>query len=257
MTKPPRDATLNLRSTTNETRRLGPPPPLISQEQGTQFPPSSMLRKPTFASACAFLLASSLLGFCREAPVRPAAVERNASAWRSSRAFGRAYDQRRESRRESSHHRPVRLQARFAGAQGRCVELEAHLDCRSGHRRRCLSDPGSDRRRDIESVPARGRPTASVRRKGRQQHLRDGAARSPIRRSSSRARLRAMTSISSGSTARKVKLILVDAQCARIGSGIDPSIRLTTALPSRKYVASADDSAGLATDARLTAVLPC
>ena len=55
---------------------------------------------------------------------------------------------------------------------------------------------------------------------------------------------------------KKGQLILVDAQCARIGSGIDPSIRLTAALPSRAYVASADDSAGLATDARLTAVLP-
>jgi hypothetical protein len=55
---------------------------------------------------------------------------------------------------------------------------------------------------------------------------------------------------------KKGQLILVDAQCARIGSGVDPSIRLTAALPSRAYVASADDSAGLATDARLTAVLP-
>ena len=49
---------------------------------------------------------------------------------------------------------------------------------------------------------------------------------------------------------------MVDAQCARIGSGIDPSIRLTTAGANRGYVASADDSAGLVTDARLTAVLP-
>ncbi|MDX2035104.1 MAG: PPC domain-containing protein [Isosphaeraceae bacterium] len=48
--------------------------------------------------------------------------------------------------------------------------------------------------------------------------------------------------------------IVVDAQCARIGSGVDPSIRLTTA--ARKYVASADDTPGLLTDARLTAVLP-
>ncbi len=40
----------------------------------------------------------------------------------------------------------------------------------------------------------------------------------------------------------------------RIGSGVDPTIRLTTA--ARAYVASADDSPGLLTDARLTAVLP-
>jgi hypothetical protein len=48
--------------------------------------------------------------------------------------------------------------------------------------------------------------------------------------------------------------IVVDAQCARIGSGVDPQIRLTTA--ARAFVAAADDTAGLLTDARLTAVLP-
>jgi hypothetical protein len=56
---------------------------------------------------------------------------------------------------------------------------------------------------------------------------------------------------------KKGEFIVVDAQCARIGSGIDPTIRLTTAAPNRAYIASADDSPGLATDARLTAVLPC
>jgi hypothetical protein len=55
---------------------------------------------------------------------------------------------------------------------------------------------------------------------------------------------------------KKGQLILVDAQCARIGSGIDPTIRLTTASANRTYVASADDSPGISTDARLTAVLP-
>ena len=55
---------------------------------------------------------------------------------------------------------------------------------------------------------------------------------------------------------KKGQFIVVDAQCARIGSGIDPTIRLTTAAASRAYVASADDSPGLSTDARLTAVLP-
>ena len=55
---------------------------------------------------------------------------------------------------------------------------------------------------------------------------------------------------------KKGQVILVDAQCARIGSGIDPSIRLTAASANRAYVASADDSAGLATDARLIASLP-
>ena len=65
-----------------------------------------------------------------------------------------------------------------------------------------------------------------------------------------------MTSISSASAGRKGQRIVVDAQCARIGSGIDPTIRLTTAAANRAYVASADDSPGLLTDARLTAVLP-
>lgn len=48
--------------------------------------------------------------------------------------------------------------------------------------------------------------------------------------------------------------IVIDAMCSRIGSSIDPEIRLTTA--GRKFVAAADDSLGLAVDARLTAVLP-
>ena len=53
---------------------------------------------------------------------------------------------------------------------------------------------------------------------------------------------------------KKGQKIVVDALCARIGSGVDPSIRLTTS--GRKYVASADDSPGLLTDARMIVVLP-
>ncbi len=55
---------------------------------------------------------------------------------------------------------------------------------------------------------------------------------------------------------RKGQRIGVDARCARIGSGIDPTLRLTTATPKRTYVASADDTPGLLTDARFTAILP-
>src|SRR5271166_5506431 len=55
---------------------------------------------------------------------------------------------------------------------------------------------------------------------------------------------------------KKGQVVVVDAQCARIGSGVDPTIRLTTAAGSRRFVASADDSPGLVTDARLAAVLP-
>ena len=55
---------------------------------------------------------------------------------------------------------------------------------------------------------------------------------------------------------RKGQRIVVDAQCARIGSGLDPTIRLTTAAANRTFIASADDTPGLLTDARLTAVLP-
>lgn len=53
---------------------------------------------------------------------------------------------------------------------------------------------------------------------------------------------------------KKGQKVVVDARCARIGSGVDPSIRLTTA--ARAFIASADDSPGLLTDARLFAVLP-
>ncbi|MDR3633383.1 MAG: hypothetical protein P4L84_06065 [Isosphaeraceae bacterium] len=53
---------------------------------------------------------------------------------------------------------------------------------------------------------------------------------------------------------KKGQKIVVDAQCARIGSGVDPTIRLTTV--NHTYVASADDSLGLLTDARLWVVLP-
>jgi hypothetical protein len=53
---------------------------------------------------------------------------------------------------------------------------------------------------------------------------------------------------------KKGQRIVIDAQCARIGSGVDPTIRLTTA--SRRFVASADDSPGLMTDARLVVALP-
>ena len=55
---------------------------------------------------------------------------------------------------------------------------------------------------------------------------------------------------------KKGQVVVVDAQCARIGSGMDPTIRLTTASESRRFVASADDSPGLLTDARLVAELP-
>lgn len=55
-------------------------------------------------------------------------------------------------------------------------------------------------------------------------------------------------------TGKKGQRIVLDAQCSRIGSGVDPVLRLTTI--GHTYVASADDSPGLITDARLTAVLP-
>jgi len=55
-------------------------------------------------------------------------------------------------------------------------------------------------------------------------------------------------------TGKKGQRITIDAQCSRIGSGVDPTIRLTTA--AGKYIASADDSPGLLTDAQLLAELP-
>ena len=53
---------------------------------------------------------------------------------------------------------------------------------------------------------------------------------------------------------KKGQRIVVDAQCARIGSGVDPTIRLTTI--GRTFVAAAEDSPGLLTDARVVVVLP-
>jgi hypothetical protein len=52
----------------------------------------------------------------------------------------------------------------------------------------------------------------------------------------------------------KGQRIVVDAQCARIGSGVDPQIRLTTL--GRKFVEAADDTPGLLTDAMFVATLP-
>jgi hypothetical protein len=55
---------------------------------------------------------------------------------------------------------------------------------------------------------------------------------------------------------QKGQTIVLDAQCSRIGSGLDPAIRMTRADGPRTFVASADDSPGLLTDARLTTTLP-
>jgi hypothetical protein len=53
---------------------------------------------------------------------------------------------------------------------------------------------------------------------------------------------------------RKGQRIVVDAACVRLGSGVDPQVRLTT--KAGALVASADDSPGLVTDARIVAELP-
>ncbi len=53
---------------------------------------------------------------------------------------------------------------------------------------------------------------------------------------------------------RRGEKVVIDAVCARVGSGVDPSIRLSTL--ARRFVAAADDTPGLLTDARLFAELP-
>lgn len=53
---------------------------------------------------------------------------------------------------------------------------------------------------------------------------------------------------------RKGQQIIVDAASARIGSALDPTFRLMTS--AKKFVASADDTPGLATDARVITTLP-
>ncbi|WP_337176415.1 hypothetical protein [Paludisphaera sp.] len=54
----------------------------------------------------------------------------------------------------------------------------------------------------------------------------------------------------------KGQRIVVDARCARIGSGVDPTIRLSQVAPARRFVAAAEDTPGLLTDARLFVELP-
>src|SRR5262249_46231907 len=53
---------------------------------------------------------------------------------------------------------------------------------------------------------------------------------------------------------RKRDRVVVDALCCRVGSGVDPMIRLTTA--DGRFVAAADDSPGLFTDGYCTTILP-
>ena len=81
------------------------------------------------------------------------------------------------------------------------------------------------------------------------------ACRSQSRtRASSKGNVRATTWTSFGFKGRKDMHVVVDAACSRIGSGVDPQIRLTTG--DGRLVASADDTPGLVTDGYLTAVLP-
>ena len=90
LTKPPRDATFNLRSTTNETRRKGlPPTPNKSQEQGT---------RPAFIDVPKTHLCIGLRVFVCQLAARvlsrggvcPAADQRGESAGDSPRLLGRA-----------------------------------------------------------------------------------------------------------------------------------------------------------------------
>ena len=53
---------------------------------------------------------------------------------------------------------------------------------------------------------------------------------------------------------RKGERFVIDASCARIGSGVDPSLRLSKR--DQTYVASAEDTPGLLTDARMIVTLP-
>lgn len=53
---------------------------------------------------------------------------------------------------------------------------------------------------------------------------------------------------------KKGQKIILDARCARIGSGVDPTLRLTTA--DGRFLAANEDAPGLLTDARILTVLP-
>ena len=100
---------------------------------------------------------------------------------------------------------PFGFKLETPAAKGDAANWKVHLTVAPDVGRRGLSDPGTDRRRDIKPVPAGGRPVAA----GRSRRKTTARSRPPrrfrIRRSSSRGRLRATTSISSASTARRAK----------------------------------------------------
>jgi hypothetical protein len=214
-----------------------------------------MFRKPTFASACAFLFAGSLLGICREAVSAPPQINGVS---------------------------PLGIRRGFSG------ELTFNGANLAGNPR--LIAPFSFK---VDSPPAKGDAsnwkltlTADASTPVGIYPVRiqtdDGISNPFLLAIGQLPQIAEKEDNSTFETAQKVpdlplvvegqvagndvdffrfhgkkgQSILVDAQCARIGSGVDPSIRLTAGGANRTYVASADDSAGLATDARLTAVLP-
>ena len=184
----------------------------------------------------------------------PPQIKRDDSAGGATRRRLRGDDPGREPDGQPDAGRAVRVRGRTTGGpQRRCGQLEVQgqrggRDSRSGSIR-----SGS---RPMTGCPTpSSSPSASSRRSPRRR--RTTRSRRPRRsraRWSSRGRRRAIDVDYFRFAGKKGERIVVDAQCARIGSGVDPSIRLTTA--GRAYVASADDSAGLLTDARLTATLP-
>jgi hypothetical protein len=234
---------------------MGLPPPPYSQEQGTQFPPSSMFRKPTFASACAFLFASSLLGICREAVCAPPQINGV-----SPLGIRRAYSTELTFNGANLAGNP-RLIAPF----GFKVDSPAPKGDASNWKLTLTADASTP----VGIYPVRIQTDDGISNPflvaiGQLPQIAEKEDNSTFETAQ---KIPDFPLVVEGQVAgndvdffrfhgKKGQAILVDAQCARIGSGVDPSIRLTAGGANRSYVASADDSAGLATDARLTAVLP-
>ena len=201
-------------------------------------------------------LGAALLA-CAPARGRHAADRQHQPGGRPARGGERGHDRRGEPRGQSPSRRAGRVPG---GAGGSQAEQRRRLDGQA-HRRIPRWRSGSTRSGSRPTTGSRTpscSPSASSPRSPRRKTTAPSRPPRPCPRSrwSSRARPRAMMSITSSSRARKGQVIVVDAQCARIGSGVDPTIRLTTAGSSRRFVASADDSPGLLTDARLVAELP-
>ena len=214
-----------------------------------------MFRKPIFASACAFIFASSLAGPCREAVSAPPQI--NATSPLGIRR-GHSSELLISGANLAGNPRLIapfvfKLDSPAPKGDASSWKLTLTIDAGTAvgvYPIRVQTDDGISN----PFLLAVGQLPQVAEKEDNSTF--ETRRRFPTRRWLSKGSPRATTSISSGSTARRDRRSWSTRSARRIGSGVDPSIRLTSGGANRAYVASADDSAGLATDARLTALLP-